>query len=151
MILDRLLGVPFNAAPRLFDSVSDLDPSSSRIGVHQVRVRAQPRHSHPSVGFRYRDHLTYATDTAFDHGTAELADGCALLIHEAWLAGSQVSDVHSSGKEAARIARTAGVARLVLAHLDPRVELPRLLAEAQEIFPSTELGVDGAHYALDSA
>lgn len=151
-ILDRMLGHPFSSAAkeRMFDAVLDMSLHQREIGPHAVRVRAQTRHSAPSLAFRYGDAVAYCTDTAFDPETAGFARGVGVLLHEAWVTGEAGTRFHSSAAEAARLARDADVGRLVLVHLDPRVDARRLLTEARAIFPDTQLGVDGQVYRLQS-
>jgi ribonuclease BN (tRNA processing enzyme) len=50
--------------------------------------------------------------------------------------------VHTPPKDAAAIAQQAGVGRLVLIHY-PQDRAARILAEAQAVFPNTELAREG--------
>ena len=113
------------------------------IGPHPVRVRAKTAHSHPSVAFRYGDELAYCTDTAYDPGNVDIAASVSLLVHEAWVTGEKGTAFHSSGTEAARIARDAEVGHLAIVHLDPRQDHALLLAEAKAVFADCDLGIDG--------
>ena len=55
----------------------------------------------------------------------------------------------STAREAAEIARRAGVKRLVLGHYSARyVDLTPLLAEAKAVFPHTTLGQEGLRIGL---
>lgn len=111
-------------------------------------VYASPgKHAVPCVGLRVETNtggvIAYSGDTEPSAAITRLAEGADLLVHEATGAGPG----HSSPADAARIAKEAGVKRLVLVHLGP---LPdggaATLAEAQAVFPNTELGFDGARY-----
>lgn len=143
-VLSRLLLAPYGSAAKegLFREAHELRAGTESIGPHPVRVRAQTRHSHPSVGFRYADLLAYCTDTAYDPGSAQLAAAASLLIHEAWVVGERGTAYHSSGIEAARVARDAQVGELALSHLDPRQDHALLLAEARAVFPHCDLAGD---------
>ena len=65
-------------------------------------------------------------------------------MHEAWYSedAPDVPDIHSSGREAAMVARDAGVEELVLIHLHPCGNHDAVLAEASETFAATVLGED---------
>ena len=72
-------------------------------------------------------------DTHYHPPIAEFAKGVPLLIHDG---------VHTAPKDAAGIARRAGVDRLVLIHYSQR-QAARTLAEASAVFPHTELAKEG--------
>jgi len=72
-------------------------------------------------------------DTSYHPPLAAFFRGASVLIHD----GS-----HTSAKDAAEIAKQAGVGRLFLTHYAlGRAE--RLLKEAQAVFPNTELAKQG--------
>jgi ribonuclease Z len=86
--------------------------------------------------------VAYCTDTGPSSGARELARDADLLVHEATytsdMADEAVERGHSTAAEAARVARDAGVARLLITHYSPRYEDPEpLLAEARSVFPNT--------------
>jgi ribonuclease Z len=75
--------------------------------------------------------------------------GVNLLLHDGYgpecLAGVMAHISHSTPSSAAHVAARAGVGRLILVHRHP-VEAWSFSADleaAREIFPATELGVDG--------
>ena len=93
--------------------------------------------------------LVYSGDTRPCPALLEAARDADLLIHEATF-GEEERDRaretgHSTAREAAELARTAGVRRLALTHISARYtrEAPELLAEAQALFPETVVARDG--------
>jgi ribonuclease Z len=79
----------------------------------------------------------------------EVAQGADLLVHEATFSHEDYVRAcetgHSTAREAAELAREAGVKRLVLTHISPRYsrEAPELLAEARAFFPEVAVARDG--------
>jgi ribonuclease Z len=79
----------------------------------------------------------------------EVARGADLLVHEATFSHEDLARAretgHSTAREAAELAREAGVRRLVLTHISPRYtrDAPELLAEARAFFPETAVARDG--------
>lgn len=96
--------------------------------------------------------VVYSGDTEPCEAVKELARGADLLIHESTY-GYEDKELaarsgHSTAREAAILARSAGVKALCLTHFSPRYEneagttLADLLAEAREEFPETQLAED---------
>jgi ribonuclease Z len=88
-------------------------------------------------------------DTRPCAATADIAQNADLLIHEATFGDEEaeraVETGHSTAREAAQLARDAGVKRLVLTHISARysrdaIELER---EARQAFAETTIGKDG--------
>ena len=65
-------------------------------------------------------------------------------MHEAWApdGSPESTPIHSSGRDAGRVAAEAGVERLVLIHLHPLGGHGAVLEEARGAFPAAELGAD---------
>ena len=144
--LRRLAGPPFYDADfgLIASEVRELDEGEQAIGPFTLTTRVQTRHSTPTLALRFDDLLTYCTDTAYDEGNVAFATASRVLMHEAWYSedAPDVPEIHSSGREAATIARDAGVAELVLIHLHPRGGHDAVLAEASATFAPTVLGED---------
>jgi len=88
-------------------------------------------------------------DTTPCEAAVRLAEGADLVVHEATfeasLSGKAAEYGHSTTAEAARTARDAHAARLLLTHYSGRYrdeDLPRLEAEAREIFPTSAAARD---------
>jgi len=88
-------------------------------------------------------------DTRPCDGLRQAAREADLLVHEATFSHEDLARAketgHSTAREAAELARGAGVKRLLLTHISPRYsrEAPELLAEARAFFPACEVARDG--------
>ncbi len=91
----------------------------------------------------------YISDTLPLKRTIQAVEGVDLLYHEATFLTSEKQRAketcHSTAADAARIAKEAGVKRLVIGHFSSRyvADEDRLLKEAQSIFPDTILANEG--------
>jgi ribonuclease Z len=85
-------------------------------------------------------------DTAPVDTVRVLAEGADLLVHEATFSdderGRAGDTLHSTARQAAEVARDAGVRLLALTHLSPRYFGRELLDEAQSVFPATVMPRD---------
>jgi ribonuclease Z len=96
----------------------------------------------------------YCSDTAFEPGLLEQIRNVDLLYHEATFIeadeGKAHETMHSTAKEAARIARQAGANTLLLGHFSARYkDLNLLLEEARSIFPNCKLALEGEAFNVD--
>ncbi|MFB6204022.1 MAG: ribonuclease Z [Candidatus Nanohaloarchaea archaeon] len=96
--------------------------------------------------------VVYSGDTEKCQNTIENAENADLLIHEATVKHEKIGDRHghTSAREAAEIAREAGVEKLVLTHISRRYRnnATELLEEAKEVFDNTVLGEDGLKFEI---
>jgi hypothetical protein len=116
--------------------------------------------------------LAFATDIEFiagddrQHNQAEkrylsFIQGVDVLVHDAQYSEDDYSGTvaaptrgygHSTSTMAARVARAAGVGRLILFHHDPGysdTDIDVLEQEARQIFPATTAAREGAEILLD--
>lgn len=90
----------------------------------------------------------YCSDTAYSPSIIPIIEGVDLLYHEATFVDADKARAketfHSTARQAADIARKAGVKRLVIGHYSARYEdLTELHWEAKDIYPGTILGEEG--------
>lgn len=101
-------------------------------------------------GFPSRSYA-FCSDTIYDERLAERVLGVDLLYHEATflheLQARAAQTFHSTARQAAQLARLAGVSRLLIGHFSSRYkDLQPLLDEAQAIFPDTSLALEGTTF-----
>ena len=130
----------------------------------------------PAVGylFTYKDRsVLISGDTARNANVEKFASGVDLLVHEALApnlvglmhaaaarVGNQIMakitadilDYHASPREAAEIARDAGVGHLLYYHIVPPLIFPGAEAAwlngAEDVFPDYTVGQDGTSFSL---
>ncbi len=107
--------------------------------------------------FPGRDPVTFAycSDTRYSKKIIPLVRNVNLLYHEATFANDLAQEAHNRGHstalEAARIAKTANVGKLIIGHFSARYQDPLpLLTEAQAWFPDTLLAVEGKIVSIES-
>lgn len=98
----------------------------------------------PSVSY------AYCSDTVFNPKIAADVEGVDLLYHEATYEAEYAQKArsrgHSTAEEAARIAKMANVGRLILGHFSSAADEERILHQAREIFPATDLANEGLQF-----
>ncbi|MEM6965028.1 MAG: ribonuclease Z [Bacteroidota bacterium] len=95
--------------------------------------------------------FAFCSDTAYTEDIIPIIKGVDLLYHESTFMHSEVAFAqrtgHSTAQQAATIAQKAEVGKLLLGHYSSRyVELDQLLEEARNVFPNTELGLEGKRF-----
>lgn len=100
--------------------------------------------------------VTIVGDTRRCEASYELAKNADVLVHEATFSsenGEQAYEFfHSTTKDAAGIAKAAGVKKLIMTHISSRYqgyECQSLLTEAREIFEETELADDFKSFKVE--
>jgi len=93
--------------------------------------------------------LVLSGDTRPCAATVAVARGADLLVHDSTFGDAEaeraVETLHSTAREAAQVARQAGVARLLLTHLSTRYDrdTATLLTQARAEFGAVEVASDG--------
>ena len=143
------------ASFRLWDTVQTLAPLAPRFVSVTYGAGGTTRDlTHDAVttigknyGLNVAAHLTCVEATRAE--TLEIARHADLLVHEATFADEEADRArdtdHSTAREAAELARDAGVERLVLTHISPRYGLDPFVLEreAREAFPGVVVAKDG--------
>ncbi len=95
----------------------------------------------------------FCSDTRFDERTADYIKGVDLLYHEATFLDELFTQAteryHSTPSQAAETALRAGAKKLIIGHFSSRYKTFELfLNEAQNVFPNTELALDGLVFEI---
>jgi ribonuclease Z len=90
--------------------------------------------------------IVWTGDTRPTAGITELASGASVLVHDSTFGSSELERAletgHSTAREAAEVAKAAGVGTLVLTHVSSRHSWRELRDEAREVFPNSLLPKD---------
>lgn len=97
--------------------------------------------------------IAYSGDTRPTAGLIDLFRGADILVHEATFSWAHrrkaLENLHSTARDAARMAARAGVRYLVLTHFSNRyADAGVLLEEARRVFPSSYLAREGRTFSL---
>lgn len=130
-----------------------LHAGTIRLGPFELTAVLAP---HPCAAYSFRivhsgRSLVYTGDTGTSADLDELAYEADVLLAEAsWThADHRPVDLHLSGTEAGRLAKTAGAGRLLITHVPPWTDRAAVLAEARtEYSGDAELVVQGASYEI---
>ena len=96
----------------------------------------------------------YCSDTRFVPGLAEKVKGVTVLYHESTYTSENGDRAklyyHSTARQAATIARNAGVGKLLLGHYSARYNNEEvLLNEAKEVFAESYLTQEGKVFSIE--
>ncbi len=87
--------------------------------------------------------VAYSGDTRPCKALVKLSKDADLLIHDATFAEEMEDRMHSGARDAAAIAREAGVRQLMLTHFSRRYQnVKELVGEAKKVFPDTRAAED---------
>jgi ribonuclease Z len=123
----RALGVPEGPAFGLLQRGEAVDGSTRRVEPHEVMGDPRPGRT-----------LVFTGDTEPCDATIAVARGAGLLVHDGTFADDEADRArqtgHSTARQAAEVAREAGVSMLALTHLSSRYFAPVIEREAREVF-----------------
>ncbi|WP_127126288.1 ribonuclease Z [Pseudoflavitalea rhizosphaerae] len=93
----------------------------------------------------------YCADTIYDEELVPYIEGVDMLYHETTylreLNDRAAARFHSTTEQAANIAKSANVGRLLIGHFSSKYEnLDQFQAEAREVFPATDLAIEGVTF-----
>jgi ribonuclease Z len=136
-------GIPFSYFPQLQEGSDYLHPKGTVVPNEEV---TRPASSPVSYA--------YSADTLFEPALAEKFKDADLLYHETTYLKSQEEKakerMHSTSEQAACMAKLAKVKKLIIGHFSSKYEdLSQFLEEAREVFPNTELALEGTAFRLD--
>jgi ribonuclease Z len=114
-----------------------LQRGESVAGVSPEQIMGAPREGRK---------LVFSGDTAPCETLVVAADGADVLVHEATFVEEELERAreteHSTARQAAEVARRAGVRMLALTHLSTRYTAGEVLTEARALFAATEMPRD---------
>jgi ribonuclease Z len=98
--------------------------------------------------------FAFCSDTCYKPDIIPIIENADLLYHEATFLADREDlakkTKHSTSKQAAQIAKDAGVKQLILGHYSGRYkDISLFQKEAQEIFENTELATPGKIFSID--
>lgn len=112
--------------------------------------------SNDAITYRPYSTLSYAycSDTNYSARLARMVEGVDVLYHEATYAADMRKTAkergHSTTEDAAKVAKMAGVGRLLIGHFSSRYkDLSLLLDEARETFPATDIAREGETFLIE--
>lgn len=96
----------------------------------------------------------YCSDTIYDERYFKQIAGVDLLYHESTFLNDMLeraqSTFHTTALQAGQVALQTGAKKLALGHFSARYKtLDELLAEAQSVFPDSELAIEGKTFVIE--
>ncbi|MEA1927318.1 MAG: ribonuclease Z [Candidatus Auribacterota bacterium] len=133
----RELGIPPGPLYKRIQSGEEINLDDGRL-IRPEEILGDPRPGRKVV---------YMVDTRPFPGEVEFVRRADLLIHDGMfddeMEGESRVRGHSTTRQAATVARDAGVDRLVLVHISPRyLSIREMLRQAREVFPHTRIARD---------
>ncbi len=95
----------------------------------------------------------YVSDTIYNPDIVKFIQNVSVLYHESTFLHAEIDKAtetcHSTARQAAEIAKLCQAKNLIIGHYSARYsDLTMFLEESREIFPNTELGLDGRFFDI---
>jgi ribonuclease Z len=144
LLIDKVkkLEIPVSFFSSLQAGLDYITPRGKRIPNEEVTDK-------PDRGKKY----AFCADTKYDESIIPHIYGADLIYHETTyldnMRDKAIERFHSTTKQAALIARKAMVRKLLIGHFSSKyATLEQFLQEAKEVFPETELALEGVTYNI---
>jgi ribonuclease Z len=113
----------------------------------KIKIGDRTVHLEEVSHVRKGDAIAYVVDTRYCKSAIEIARGAKILICESTYLEADKDKaaeyMHMTAKQAAQLAKEAGVEKLILTHFSARYrDVEELGNEAREVFPNTEVADD---------
>jgi len=138
----RKLNIPVSFYSSLQEGLDYITPRGQRISNEEVTTA-------PQQGKKY----AFCADTRYDENMIPYIKDCDMIYHETTYHDNfrekAFERFHCTTKQAAEIARKAGVKKLLIGHFSSKYStLEQFESEAREIFSNTELAIEGSTYEM---
>lgn len=145
MIKEKIIEyeIPFQEIPKIKNGADFQLPDGEIIPNDKLTKNSAPPRSY-----------AFCSDTAYNEAIVSLIHQVDLLYHEATFGDEKLEDlmernIHSTARQAGIIAQKAKAKKLIIGHFSPRYkDLNVLLRQAKEVFPNTELALDGRVFSV---
>lgn len=140
--LIKFYNIPISQLAAIKDGADFVTPAGVVVPNSRLTTPASKHHSY-----------AYCSDTCYRPSIVPIIEGVDLLYHEATFADDQArrakETFHTTARQAATIAKEAGVGKLLIGHFSARYTDEKiLLKEAKEIFENTEVAKELHNYIL---
>jgi len=138
----RKLNIPVSFYSSLQQGLDYITPRGQRISNDEVTAAPEP-------GKKY----AFCADTRYDEAMIPYIYGADMIYHETTYHDNfrekAFERFHTTTKQAAEIAKKAKVKKLLIGHFSSKYStLEQFEAEAREVFPNTELAIEGSTYEM---
>jgi ribonuclease Z len=138
----RKLNIPVSFYSSLQEGMDYITPRGQRISNEEVTAAPEP-------GKKY----AFCADTRYDENMVQYINGADMIYHETTyhdnMREKAFERFHCTTKQAAEIAKKAGVKKLLIGHFSSKYStLEQFESEAREVFPNTEIAVEGSSFEI---